>query len=285
VTTLAAGEPAPTSVAVDATHVYWATAGSCVGQVRSMAKGGGPITTLADQEASPAAIVVDAHDVYWTTACDLHLRRVPLGGGAVTDYGVVAAAGGDGHALARDSKNLYFQDYGVVGVPIAGGPQFTIDGVDFVYGLAADDGGVYWVGPVGGTTPMAVFAYPSGATAPTKLATADVDPAIALDPSFIYFVSLDQATTIARIPRTGGSIETVVANAYASAMATDGVSLYWADGIPGYGNAAHLHRTPVGGGADTVLGQVQGWVDSMALDADCLYFTDTFGNAIKAVAR
>src|SRR5262249_43721470 len=157
------------------------------------------------------------------------------------------------------------QDYGVVGVPIAGGKQFSIDGEDFVYGLVADDGGVYWVGPIGGTSPEGVFAYPSGAAAPTMLAEqGGLGAAIALGAGWIYLRA--GAAAIARIPRTGGAIETVGANGLAIVMATDGVSLYWADGIPGYYDPANIHRTPVGGGADTVIGQAQGWIRSMALD-------------------
>jgi hypothetical protein len=287
VATLVADEPFPTSVAVDATQIYWATTSStCVppeGQVRSMPKGGGPITTLADQQDDPAEVVVDAQNVYWYTACGKnHLRRVPKGGGAVTDYALKLQSGTDGRLLAQGAENLYFNDYGVLGIPKAGGAQFDVDNKDFPYGLAADDGGVYWMGPIGGGPSMGVFAFPTGATAPTKLATLEVGIAIALDHGWIYFDG--GSGGISRIPRSGGTIEAVVANGWASTMATDGTSLYWADGVPGF-SAANIHRTPVGGGADTVIAQAMGWVSSMVLDADCLYFTDPQANAIKAVAR
>jgi hypothetical protein len=254
-------------------------------QVRSMAKGGGPVQTLAGQQGDPAAMVVDQHDVYWYTACgDSHLRRVPVGGGAVTDYAVQVQAGSDGSVLATDGENLYYQDYGVVGIPIAGGPQFDVDDKDYVYGLAADHGGVYWIGPIGGTTPMGVFAYHAGAAGPTMLAMVDeVDQAIAIDSGWIYFIHAGPES-ILRIPRTGGAIQTVVASGWASAMATDGTSLYWADGVPGYA-PAKIHRTPVGGGADEVIAQADGYVSSMVLDADCLYFADQGNHALVAMAR
>jgi hypothetical protein len=276
-----------TRVAVDASQVYWTTSTGCDGmsQVRSMAKGGGPVQTLADQQEDPNAIVVDQHDVYWYAGCGSnHLLRVPLGGGAVTDYAVQVQSN-DGSVLATDGENLYFQDYGVVGVPIAGGPQFDVDDKDFVYGIAADHGGVYWIGPIGGTTPMGVFAYHAGAAGPTMLAmVGEVDQAIALDSGWIYFID-GGPESILRIPRSGGAIQTVVASGWASAMATDGTSLYWADGVPGYA-PAKIHRTPVGGGADAVIAQADGYVRSMVIDADCLYFTDQGEkSALKTMAR
>ncbi len=187
--------------------------------------------------------------------------------------------------IATDGENLYFQDYGVVGVPIAGGPQFDVDDTDYVYAMAADHGGLFWVGLVGSYSPEGVYAVPTGAPAPERVATlGTVGETIAVDSGWIYYVSMESAQSILRIPRGGGTIQTVVASGWASVMATDGAFLYWADGIPEH-NPAKIHKTPVGGGADEVIAQADGYVGSMVIDAECVYFTDDHGTAIKSLAR
>jgi len=282
--TLSKAEPFPTGIAVDATQVYWATTASTCdsGLIRSFPKAGGVVATLADGQANPRALIVDATSVYWYNGCGTGvLRSAPLGGGPAHDYPTQIAVAEDARVLAADSRNLYFNDYGVLGIPKAGGAQFVIDDTDFVYGLAADDRGVYWLGPIGGGPAMAVFAYPAGATAPTQLVMEEVGEAFAMDTGWLYFYGAG----IQRVPRGGGPVETLLAGPVSAGdIAVDGTSLYWAEGYPS-GSSYAIHRMPAGGGADTVIAKGDGWVYRLAVDEHCVYWTNPGAGTVETVAK
>jgi hypothetical protein len=282
---LASGEPSPTAIAVDAANVYWATtgAGTNSGKIRSMPKAGGAITTIADGQADPRALLVDANYVYWYDGADARVvRRAPIGGGAAFDYPVVVDFTEDARTLAADSRNLYYNSYGTLGIPKAGGAQFTVDSTDFVYRLAADDNGVYWVGPIVGGPSMAVFAYPAGASAPTMLAQQqEVSDAIAIDDGWVYF----EGAGLLRVPRNGGAVETLVPGPLgAMDIAVDDLSLYWAEGLPG-GGPLSVSKIPKAGGARTQIASGMGWAFQMALDRDCVYWTNGGTDSVEAVAK
>lgn len=282
---LATGEPSPSGIAVDATHVYWATGGNdcSSGQIRSMPKTGGPITTLADHQANPRSLVVDASFAYWYDGCATgQLRRVPLGGGTVFDYPISVDPTADARVLAADSRNLYYNSYGVLGIPKAGGAQFTVDHTDFVYDLVADDRGLYWLGPVGpGQTTMAVFAFPAGASAPSTLAQqVEINPGLALDDSWVYF----QGFGLQRVPRAGGAVETVFAPPVGTnELAVDGTSLYWWD-ITLAGPYA-VYEGPKDGGSVTQIAGGAGSVYQLVLDEHCVYWTNETENTIETAAK
>jgi hypothetical protein len=117
ITTVAAGEAAdagarasdPGPIALDATSVYWTE--SLRHLVRKAGLAGGAPVTLATTDSLPSAIVVDATYVYWVEddmATTVWLRRVPLGGGAVTTLFTAPEQLYDGHFLAQDATHLYW---------------------------------------------------------------------------------------------------------------------------------------------------------------------------------
>jgi hypothetical protein len=285
---LVTGESTPCCLAVDATYVYWATESinGGFGQIRRMPKAGGPVATIADAQTCPRALVIDASYLYWYNGCSTgQLRRAPLGGGAVFDYSIaVDLPSEDARVLAADSRNLYFNNYGVLGIPKAGGAQFNVDDVDYVDGLAVDDRGIYWVGPLEpGVTSAAVSAYPAGASAPTRLVTETplLRTGIALDTTWVYFA--DEG--LRRVARTGGAVETLVPAAPESwRMAVDDVSLYW---IEEYATAGPywVKKIPKGGGSPTLVATTKELAYSLALDADCVYWTDAQAGMIEAAAK
>lgn len=74
---LAAGLTQATSLAVDATHVYWMDYNGGVGNVKRVAKSGGAAETLATNGGTPGGVVVTGGKIYW-------------GGGTSNSKGAVA---------------------------------------------------------------------------------------------------------------------------------------------------------------------------------------------------
>lgn len=294
---LVVGEHSPGGIAVDGTHVYWTTGvnDGLPGQIRSMPTEGGPVVTLADGQPNPWALVTDAASVYWYNIYHVaHLRRVPLRGGPIREYPItVTALPGRSAVLGADSQNLYFNDiWSLLGVPKAGGAQRVIHDGHHAAFLVADDDGLYWQGvlraPPGTdpTTTLTLFAYPRGAAAPTLLARNARGP-IALDRTWVYFVTASaRDMMIQRIPRNGGPRETIVGaiEGGPSHLAVDDVALYWVEGSRD-GRRFILHRTPKSGGADAILTQGDGRIGGLAVDARCVYWTNSTTNTVGRVAH
>jgi hypothetical protein len=104
-TTFAAG-PVPfnynnasESIAVDATSVYWT-----VGSRLMRASLAGVASTLATSTGYPVRIALDADFVYFTDS-GYGVRKVPVGGGAVTQ---IATAGLAPHGIAVDATHVYW---------------------------------------------------------------------------------------------------------------------------------------------------------------------------------
>src|SRR6185436_19282963 len=84
---LAKDEPAPTAIAVDATHIYWNNFGKSI--VRKMPLAGGKISTVyeGNPDIGGRGIALDADGVYFDEA--FNIKRVPKTGGAAVDLGVM----------------------------------------------------------------------------------------------------------------------------------------------------------------------------------------------------
>jgi hypothetical protein len=61
---IASGQAAPHGIAIDATHVYWASSGD--GTIHKAPIGGGADTVLVSGQMKPENVVVDSKYVYWT---------------------------------------------------------------------------------------------------------------------------------------------------------------------------------------------------------------------------
>jgi hypothetical protein len=107
-----------TSIAVDATQVYWANYGesneptNTNGTIMKVPLGGGTATTLASGQHDPYAIVVDSSNVYWGNAGtqteaynDGAVMKVPLGGGTPT---TLATGQGGVYGIAVDETSVYW---------------------------------------------------------------------------------------------------------------------------------------------------------------------------------
>jgi len=63
-TTLASSQQEPAGVAVDATHVYWASRQA--GAIRRVKISGGAVEELASGQSDPMFVALDTAAVYWT---------------------------------------------------------------------------------------------------------------------------------------------------------------------------------------------------------------------------
>jgi hypothetical protein len=284
-TVLATAPSSVTAIAVNGTHVYWAASGDdCQsGQIQRVFKAGGGVDTLADAQANPRALVLDDTTVYFYNGCGTgQLRRLPLGGGAIFDYAVQVSQQEDARVVAVDSQNVYFNDYGVLRVPKAGGQQAEVDEQDFVYALAADDGGVFWTGPIGGFSPFGIFAWHPGDPMQTLLAMSDgVGNVLVIDAQALYYVNGDATGTfLVRMDRTGGAPLQLAPGSDASLLAVDDAFLYWSD-FTQDGTFA-LHKVRKQGGAKPVdVASGQGTARAMAVDDRCLYLATNEGPILR----
>ncbi len=282
VTVLAADEGSPTAIAVDATHVYWATSGSGCndGLIRRMPKAGGAIETLASNQPNPRALDLDQDHVYFYDACGSGLlRRVPKQGGPVFDYPITVVD--SGRAMAVGGQDVYFSDYGLLRIAKSGGKRLMVDSSAYVYAVAADATGAYWMGPVGGGgSTYGVFAHAPGSVGATVLANpAGVTNTLGIDQDYVYFGS---SPGIRRVSKKGGAISTV-ATGSVWRLAVDDSAVYWTDG---FGGAAYtINKAPKSGGPTTVVATGSGAYVSIAVDDRCVYWADLYGGDIRRAPK
>ncbi len=114
--TLAAGQPNPHALAVDASFAYWTNFVVKEGSVVKVPLSGGEPVTLAAHESAPAGVAVDATNVYWTRSAlnDLEstalgaVMKLPLGGGAPV---ALAQDLPDPESLVLTSTDIFWSDW------------------------------------------------------------------------------------------------------------------------------------------------------------------------------
>jgi hypothetical protein len=200
---LASDQLNPSSIAADATSVYWTTRNA----VKSMPVGGGPITVIAAGQNYASGIALDATSVYWGNAKSV--MKAPLGGGAATTLfapgatGVIAVEG-----VIVDADNVYWS-------------------------AEVDDGSPSAVG--------AVMKAPIGGGAPTTLATGlfGMGP-VAVDAENVYWTVI--ATPLADGTQDPGKVQkrridgssgivTIATQRLPRVVAVDGTAVYWGGGV------------------------------------------------------
>jgi hypothetical protein len=200
----------PNAIAVDATHVYYATVGASGptdGAVYAVPLGtvdGGAGTVLAAQQSNPTVMAVDAQNVYWTNNGTTVQPDAGAPNGTVMRCAVPACGGGPQlvasglnhpRGIALDAENVYWTSYGtgqndgaVMKCPKTGcGTSVTVLAQNLVYpdGLAVDGNYVYFGTHAGNVQRVAL----TGGTAPEMLTTVAVGYplSVAVDDKFVFF--------------------------------------------------------------------------------------------------
>lgn len=264
----------PTSIAVDATNVYFTHSSQSDWAVRKVAKTGA------------------------SAPIDLASGAIPMYGPAQTADGVTAW-NGIAYWIAWQSGSSQLQS-----VSIAGGPITTLDNYTnslarmVTRTLAANGTGVYWANEDNGVRRITssgvdmispgLFLWNGGGGLPYPVT-------IAVDANYAYFTSNDPPTLpqnlLNRVPIDGGPIVTVgavgaVVHAVIplsdTAIATDGVNEYWASSHQAPGM---ILGVPVGGGSESVAALTVNpstIVTSLAVDASGVYWTENDASGVVA---
>ena len=272
---LASAQPSPAAIAVDATHVYWATAYT----IMKAPIGGGTPTLLAAQGGG--AIALDTTDLYWTNEGDATVAKLPIDGGTPT---LLAAEGGS--LIAVDTTSVYWATAGSIRkVPIGGGVPTTLVAAQKPTGIAVDTSSVYW------TTESSLLKLPLGGGSTTTLSTSFGSPkGVTTDGKNVYWVT--QPPTggysgnggglgkVMKVPVSGGTATTLHSGTYRPlAIAADADSAYWVNAATG-ATEGSVMKVALGGGPPVKLACGQK-PTAIAVDATSVYWTNSDGTVLK----
>lgn len=308
--TLTKGQDRPRGVAVDETHVYFATTGTSDSSIRRVPKGGGADERV-DQGASPGGGWVHAVDdeyVYFSVPSETNgtLSRVRKTGGAVevmlTNVNVWAAV--------ADATNLYFPARPRTGestgsirrvakkcaVPCTAAVMAS--GQELPLGIALAGSDVYWTNMANDKT----YAYPGGPviktdyrgavrraatsasnqspTAGTVLAELRDPWGIAVTSGNVYYTSmLDSNLYRATVAGAGAAIASSGAKTTWQVVA-DANNVYFATGTSGE-DGWSIMQLPTGAGARKELAFSEGQPLGLALDTDSVYWANYKSGEIR----
>jgi hypothetical protein len=200
---LAAGQPGPGQIVVNATDAYWLNDGVSQCGVRAtvmkVALAGGTPEVIAELNL-PRMLALDATSVYWTNFNTV--RKAPLGGGpAITLW--VDPADYTINDLAVDATSVYWSGTtAIMKLPIEGGTpvELATGAPNSLSGssVKVNQTNVFWVGADG-----TIQTMPLGGGSKTVLATQQRDSYIAVDAQNVYWTYYDGTTRDGTINRVG----------------------------------------------------------------------------------
>ena len=289
---IANGQGTVGGIAVDATHVYFASIAN--NSVSRVPKTGGTVQPIASSPDVDIAkrVAVDATHVYWANAdcCSESIARCPITG--CVGAAQVIASVEEGFGLALDGTFVYWADHngglvqrrasdGTGAIQLVGKGEGALP-----VAVAVRDGSAFYVNDFSGEVRRANNPPDGGSTAIG--ANGQSGREIALDDTYVYWsaqVDPGDPGRINRAPRSGAGPVTLVgpAGGESFGIAVDGNTIYWTaqatvDGGPG--GAVYACDVTGCAGNPKVIAAAQDLPRGIAVDDKAIYWGNN-GHIVK----
>ncbi|MFH2007580.1 MAG: kelch repeat-containing protein [bacterium] len=264
---------------VDATGVYWTDWTN--GFVYTVPHGGGTPVAIAPGQSEAFGLVGDGSYIYFTTSGVGDIKKVPVGGGAVT---TMASLGYSNYPLhiRLVGSDLYWDNPNsgtIKTMPVSGGtPVDVTSGLGHPYGMAVDSTNAYWTCDTCGTVGKA----PLSGGSPVILASGQTSPYdVAVDATNIYWNTYTDGTVM-KLLLSGGT-PTALASGYdwVGQIEVDSGQVYFAATT---GGTPVLARVPASGGAPTELATGYAVTDLFVYGSDVYFLSNTPSYAVMKVS-
>jgi hypothetical protein len=223
------------AIAVDETHVYWATIQGSVNYVRRMVKGGGAVEPVSSEKARATELAVTKANVVWTTK-DSPLGAVYSAPKSGADASVIAPNQAVPHGIASDGTKVFWAtttNNQINQALLDGSGLASIESKGQPNELTTDGKRVYWTTV---TNPFGLYAVESSFQSTfTTLATFGAAAyGIVVDDKNVYWAT---ANAIQRMPKDGSSKPVTLAAISAGAareIAVDDENVYFTVPFTGF---------------------------------------------------